>query len=202
MFVVASDDLTLRVWDLSLGRCVKVISAACCSDLQHDSNIIVASFHTAYAAAWNIESGMQIQAYKGHTSAVLSVDFDYEAGLVATGSADMTVKLWDLHEGLCLKTLTGHMHWIRKVVFRRAAVNSIVHRVGDLVLLTSDQMSLKVWSPDVVANGACIETAVLRDGNRFKGPVMFDGWTITCPLQNKSSLLQVTFSTLELKGSE
>jgi WD40 repeat protein len=69
MFVVASDDLTLRVWDLSLGRCVKVISAACCSDLQHDSNIIVASFHTAYAAAWNIESGMQIQAYKGHTSA-------------------------------------------------------------------------------------------------------------------------------------
>ena len=52
----------------------------------------------------------------------------------------------------------------------------------------------------MVENGGCIETACLRDGNRFKGPVMFDGWTITCPLQNKSSLLQVAFSSLEMKG--
>jgi WD40 repeat protein len=56
---------------------------------------------------------------------VLSVDFDYEAGLVATGSADMTVKLWDLHEGLCLKTLTGHMHWIRKVITTIAIVDTL-----------------------------------------------------------------------------
>ena len=96
-----------------------------CSDVQHDSNIIVASFHTSLASAWSIESGVQIQTYKGHTSAgivlaagmdfvfgdllfllvLISVDFDYSAGLVPTGSADLTVKLWNLYEGLCLRTL-------------------------------------------------------------------------------------------------
>ena len=70
-------------------------------------------------------SGVQIQTYKGHTSAgivlaagmdfvfgdllfllvLISVDFDYSAGLVPTGSADLTVKLWNLYEGLCLRTL-------------------------------------------------------------------------------------------------
>ena len=86
----------------------------------------MASFHTSFASAWSIESVVQIQTYKGHTSAgivlaagmdfvfgdllfllVLSVDFDYSAGLVPTGSADLTVKLWNLYEGLCLRTRKG-----------------------------------------------------------------------------------------------
>lgn len=57
------------MWDLSSGQCVKVIQAACCSDLQYDTNVIVASFHSSSAAAWSMQSGDQIQTYKGHTSA-------------------------------------------------------------------------------------------------------------------------------------
>lgn len=53
----------------------------------------------------------------------------------------------------------------------------------------------------MVDNGSCVKTVSLRDGNRFQGPVMFDGWTITCPFRDKLSLLHMNFSSLQIDRS-
>ena len=37
-------------------------------------------------------------------------------GQLCTGSNDMTLKLWDIASGTCVKTLIGHSNHVRSVV--------------------------------------------------------------------------------------
>ena len=49
-----------------------------------------------------------LKTLKGHGSGVLSVVFSLDGQILATGSDDQTVKLWDVSNGKCFKTLKGH----------------------------------------------------------------------------------------------
>ena len=53
----------------------------------------------------------------GHSSGVLSVAFSPNGRMVASGSADETVKLWNTQTGALLKTLTGHDDNVTSVAF-------------------------------------------------------------------------------------
>jgi WD40 repeat protein len=45
---------------------------------------------------WKIESGREIGAFVGHTSEVKNACFSGDGSRLATGSADKTVRLWDV----------------------------------------------------------------------------------------------------------
>ena len=45
---------------------------------------------------------------KGHKRSVWSVAFSPVDKCVATGSADMTIRVWALQDGACLRTFEGH----------------------------------------------------------------------------------------------
>jgi len=64
-----------------------------------------------YALGW-------IRALSGHGSWVKSVSFDAE-GLLASGSYDGTIKLWNTKTGECLKTLSEHGHEVMSISFDR-----------------------------------------------------------------------------------
>lgn len=49
----------------------------------------------------------------GHLGWVRSIAIDHTNEWFATGSADRTIKIWDLASGKCKITLTGHIHTIR-----------------------------------------------------------------------------------------
>ena len=53
----------------------------------------------------------------GHTEAILSVAFSPDARLVASGSGDHTVRLWDPDAQLPLATLRGHRNWVLAVAW-------------------------------------------------------------------------------------
>ena len=53
----------------------------------------------------------------GHTDAVLSVSFHPEGAMLASASADKTIKLWDVRTGKELQTLNGHSHSVNSVIF-------------------------------------------------------------------------------------
>lgn len=48
-----------------------------------------------------------VHVLKGHGGAVLSACFTHDGGYVLSGSVDKTIKLWNPHKGICIKTYKG-----------------------------------------------------------------------------------------------
>ncbi|KAJ3009881.1 Mitochondrial fission protein, partial [Thoreauomyces humboldtii] len=51
----------------------------------------------------------------GHTDSVECLDFDMPFGTLVTGSADKTIRVWDLSSHRCAAVLQGHTGWVRTV---------------------------------------------------------------------------------------
>jgi parallel beta-helix repeat protein len=58
-----------------------------------------------------------IRTLAGHTSYVLSVAFSPDGKVLASGSGDTTIKLWDVATGTLLRTLQGHTDFVFSVAF-------------------------------------------------------------------------------------
>ena len=83
-----------------------------------------------------------IKTFKGHTNGVMCLQF--EDNILATGSYDATIKIWDTETGEELRTLRGHESGIRCLQF------------DDTKLISgSMDRSLKVWN---WRTGECIST--------------------------------------------
>ena len=62
-----------------------------------------------------------IGTLKEHTGRVMSVAFNGD-GLLASGSYDMTIKLWDISTMNCVGTLKGHTNYVVSVAFNGAGM--------------------------------------------------------------------------------
>ena len=58
-----------------------------------------------------------LRTLAGHKGAVFGVAFDPQGGMLASGSDDKTVKLWQARSGQLLRTLEGHNGTVVSVVF-------------------------------------------------------------------------------------
>ncbi|MHC5918202.1 MAG: WD40 repeat domain-containing protein, partial [Nostoc sp.] len=56
---------------------------------------------------------------------------------LASGSADTTIRLWDIHTGECLKTLSGHTHTVRSLTFTPD---------GKTLIASDDNQTVKFWN--------------------------------------------------------
>ncbi|KII88778.1 hypothetical protein PLICRDRAFT_141328 [Plicaturopsis crispa FD-325 SS-3] len=161
MLFSASDDGTIKLWDLTLRACVRqftghvgqvqtmrllAVDEGCgeppVEGQQQDAEAAVAKRPTPVLISgsldntiklWDIATGKTIRTLFGHIEGVWGVASD-KLRLVS-GSHDRTIKVWSRDEGRCTATLVGH----------RGAVTCLA--LGeDKIVSGSDDGDIRVWS--------------------------------------------------------
>jgi len=80
---------------------------------------------------------------RGHTVDVTSVSFSPDGKLLASGSMDTTIRLWDVESGACLFTFKGHS-W---------SVKSICFSPNGKLLASASWSTIRLWN---VASRKCV----------------------------------------------
>ena len=89
----------------------------------------------AVIVLWDVESGLELRALRGHEGDVLSVSFSPDGNTVASGSEDSTVRLWDVGTGAERRTLQGHRGSVWSVSFSPDGTTVASGSVDDTVRL-------------------------------------------------------------------
>jgi len=103
---------------------------------------------------WDWEFGELEKTVKGHTKAVLGLDYGGLRGatLLASCSSDLTIKLWDPADDYAnIRTLIGHDHSVSAVRFIPSGVASS----GNLLASASRDATVAIWD---VTTGSCLRT--------------------------------------------
>ena len=78
-------------------------------------DIIAVGFESGEIITLNGTTGSQTAILSGHTDNVKTLTFSLDGKLLASGSDDKTIKLWDVQTGGVIKTFCGHTDWVRSV---------------------------------------------------------------------------------------
>jgi hypothetical protein len=109
--VSASDDQTLKVWDLESGRALATLEGhadwvnACA--VTSDGRRVVSASDDKTLKVWDLESGRALTTLEGHADWVRACAVTPDGRRVVSASVDKTLKVWDLATYACLFTHRG-----------------------------------------------------------------------------------------------
>lgn len=103
--------------------------------------------------------GTCLNTLRGHAHRVWTIAFSPDGQLLASGSDDQTVRLWNVQDGACLTVLQGHTGGVTSVRFSPN---------GQLLASTGEDASIRLWS---VAHKTCLK--ILQGHTRWVRSVVF-----------------------------
>ncbi|MEH2253492.1 serine/threonine-protein kinase [Nostoc sp.] len=98
-----SNDMTIKLWQLGTGKLVRQLGRWSSG---HSSMVHSVAFSP-------ISSKLFYQGESGKSAGIR----DQNWGILASGSWDNTIKLWDVNTGKEIRTLIGHANWVNSVAF-------------------------------------------------------------------------------------
>ncbi|KAJ1963994.1 U3 small nucleolar RNA-associated protein, partial [Dipsacomyces acuminosporus] len=118
-----------------------------------DGAHLVSASRSLQITVWDLKTFKKERAFKAHDAPVIAMDIDKTSTLVATGSADSTVKVWDIDRGYCTHNFKGHGGLITSVRF---------HPSKDKLCLVSasDDGIIRVWNLNTRKCEAVMESHV------------------------------------------
>ncbi|EGC45628.1 U3 small nucleolar RNA-associated protein [Histoplasma capsulatum var. duboisii H88] len=139
-------------------------------DVNYSSTLFASASQDRTAKIWSVEDGSVLGILRGHKRGVWSIRFgprdtpvitsdsgtSTSRGIVATGSADKTIKLWSLSNYSCLLTFEGHTNSVLKLLWLPPPLidgeNEDISSRGaiqmhPLVASAGADGLVKIWSP-------------------------------------------------------
>ena len=129
----------LQVGHTDYVTAVAYLPPGACDAYPH--GVAVTGSRDASLAAWDLESGAQLQRLAGHQYQVTAVLVDQRSGDIISGSLDKTIRVW--RGGSCVLVLEGH----------EAAVLCLLQLPNGDIVSGSGDCTIRVW-----AEGKCKAT--------------------------------------------
>ncbi|MBN2560502.1 MAG: WD40 repeat domain-containing protein [Phycisphaerae bacterium] len=150
---VGGGDRTLRLWEVSSGRCVRTFEGHTnpvnSVYLSSDGRWALSGSDDRTLRRWEVSSARCVRTFEGHTDSVDSVclSSDGHWGLSASKGylvEDNTVRLWEVSSGCCVRTFEGHTNLLNTVCLSSD---------GRWALSGSDDRTLRMWN---ISSGRCV----------------------------------------------
>ena len=132
--VSASEDRTLRLWDLESGQTIRTLEGHTGSvravAVTPDGRRAVSASEDRTLRLWDLESGQTIRTLEGHTDSVRAVAVTPDGRRAVSASEDRTLRLWDLESGKEIATFTGESDMDQLRYRSRRADDCCRRRIG------------------------------------------------------------------------
>ena len=118
----APGDGTLKMWMVDTGNGVTIptderSAVRYLLGFTSDRSFLAAVRDDPIVQLYDVETGEPASRLVGHTAQVYSLTDSFENGLLATGGADRTVRLWDATDGSEIRTLKGFERPVSALAF-------------------------------------------------------------------------------------
>lgn len=153
--VSASDDGTLRVWDLVLGDCIHILeglkSLVRTVAITPDGKYCVGGSGEGVLRIWDIQTGKCLHVLEDHKDSapyyfkyIDAIAITPDGNQCVSACADTTLRIWDIQSGKCLHVLEGHTEDVYTVV---------IAPDGERCVSGSQDETLRIWD---MRSGECL----------------------------------------------
>jgi len=108
-----------------------------CAKFAPAGDMLISGGADHHVRVWGTQEGELRLKMEGHKGWVLSCDINSSGTLALSSSRDETLRLWDLHNGKCVETISPHG--------RRNALTSCFSPRSSMILTGSSDTKLKLW---------------------------------------------------------
>ncbi len=152
--MLSAADGSVRLWDLVRERDLKVLKRGLprveVLARTPDGGWLGAGCVDGRASLWK-SPGTTFMLLTGHTRPVFAMAIAPDGAMAATGSGDLTVRVWEADTGTTLRVLSGHQKQIQDLAFSPD---------GALLASSSLDRTIRVWDPFSGREIRCFECPV------------------------------------------